>query len=737
MTLIIAQHKKTLSKLLALENINVQVDMSAPTAAFDIVNRNLVLPNWSGISEPLLDMLIVHEVGHALNTPGEKWLAAIDEMSKATGAKDPKAMIPVVQSYLNIVEDARIDKLQKRRYPGTKRDYLLGYRELNERDLFGIKKNGTDTKTLDFIDRMNIFFKGGSGYEFDFTAEEEGYIKEAELLETWEEVLALTKRIFEYAKVQNQIREQKSSGGDESDGEGDGQPVTGKGEKTGKGKMSKSPAPGSGQPGEEKEPTPSDQLNVPGQLFDAGDSMDDGEGETKSPAGKSDDAKEEVKAPDKSGEDAMPEAAKTADAMNDFAKSTVQPAKRPHVYFEIPELNLESIVDDYKVVLKDAQQYFKNYAGNKFSNLVADFKKQENVAISYMVKEFEMRKAADAYSRTKISKTGALNTNKLHSYSYNEDIFRRNQTVSTGKNHGFVMLLDWSGSMCSNLDATLKQLFSLTMFCRRIGVPFEVYSFRDMTSAENKGKTQFVYSTTNNNVTFGYFKMRNILSSRMKEYEMNESMKYLLSLSAGNSSNFDPMTSTPLNQALYVLDPLVAAFRKKTNVQVMNIIAMTDGGANGHSYDGPNNGSRRPAANIYGESSYIINDRKTGAQYDAGVNGRSSYSGTDIFTSILKNRTGANLINFDLVTSQPYALDEKQRKIWKKEGFYENTSTKTGFDVSFSIDAKNMTTDDTSLDDISTKGLGSRGLTTQIVKHLAKKSVSRVLLRRFIDNIIS
>ena len=58
-----------------------------------------------------------------------------------------------------------------------------------------------------------------------------------------------------------------------------------------------------------------------------------------------------------------------------------------------------------------------------------------------------MKKSADEYRRAATSKTGVLDTNKLHTYKYNDDIFKKVTVIPEGKNHGLVMYLDWSGSM--------------------------------------------------------------------------------------------------------------------------------------------------------------------------------------------------------------------------------------------------------------------------------------------------
>ena len=54
----------------------------------------------------------------------------------------------------------------------------------------------------------------------------------------------------------------------------------------------------------------------------------------------------------------------------------------------------------------------------------------------YLVKEFEMKKAATAYKRSTQDKTGVIDPLKLHSYKFNEDIFKRLTILPDAKNHG-------------------------------------------------------------------------------------------------------------------------------------------------------------------------------------------------------------------------------------------------------------------------------------------------------------
>ena len=156
------------------------------------------------------------------------------------------------------------------------------------------------------------------------------------------------------------------------------------------------------------------------------------------------------------------------------------------------------------------------YVFDKYRRSLNEWKQKEKETISFLVKEFEAKKAAETYSRISVSKTGVIDTNKLHSYKYNDDVFRRLATTPKGKNHGFVMFIDWSGSMHYNLLETMKQLFSLCLFCKQIGVPFEVYGFKDSCA-----DVPFSYLNKTNVIKGQRLVLRNFLSSRMNTEEFN------------------------------------------------------------------------------------------------------------------------------------------------------------------------------------------------------------------------
>ena len=105
------------------------------------------------------------------------------------------------------------------------------------------------------------------------------------------------------------------------------------------------------------------------------------------------------------------------------------------------------------------------------------FKRNAQKEVNYLVKEFECRKAADSYARATTARTGVLDTSKLHTYKYNEDLFKKVSVIPDGKNHGLIFVLDWSGSMSRVMLDTIKQLYNLIWFCKKVSIPFEVYAF--------------------------------------------------------------------------------------------------------------------------------------------------------------------------------------------------------------------------------------------------------------------
>ena len=104
--------KSQLAKLLATEDIVVE-HKQVPTAQFNVHTRVLILPLWERISHTAYDMLVGHEVGHALFTP-----EGVDKTKAAIKHIDASAPEGRVMNYLNVAEDVRIEKAIKDKFPG-------------------------------------------------------------------------------------------------------------------------------------------------------------------------------------------------------------------------------------------------------------------------------------------------------------------------------------------------------------------------------------------------------------------------------------------------------------------------------------------------------------------------------------------------------------------------------------------------------------------------------------------
>jgi hypothetical protein len=135
--------KSQLAKLLATEDLVVE-NKKVETACFNVHTRVLTLPMWEKASSTVYDLLVGHEVGHALYTPDENWLE--------------KHKIP--PQFVNVVEDVRIEKLMKRRYPGLSKTFYKGYGELAEEDFFQVEDE--DLSTYNLADKINLYYKIGN-----------------------------------------------------------------------------------------------------------------------------------------------------------------------------------------------------------------------------------------------------------------------------------------------------------------------------------------------------------------------------------------------------------------------------------------------------------------------------------------------------------------------------------------------------------------------------------------------
>jgi len=616
-----AAAKSQLARLMATENITVEYDPSAQTASFNMESRLLTLPVWKDLSDDALDMLIGHEVSHALHTP-----AGAKPLMDAVNAIDSKNPM-VAKDYINVVEDARIERMIKTRFPGLKRSFAHGYRQLMERDLFGIK--GKSLADLPLIDRINLQYKIGWLIDVPFSAAELPLAKRVATTITWDDVVSLSKEIYEFAKQQQQDQNQGGDS-DQSDGaEGEnGEEGVGAGSESQEGDKDDNdtdslPSPtdedGEEEDGDSKgsdsetdsdadEESDSTGEGEEGENADAEDGNMGGESKSDTDMDADSEAKDdgESEEGDSKGKPEEAKSTKNPAPMSQTARATEQALGRmidttaAKIYYaDLPDPD-KGYVIPLKEVQKSLREWTAQHKGQTAATAAyAAWKTNNAPAVQVLATEFDRRKAADAHKRTAIAETGALDPNRLHAYRIAEDIFLQNAYVKDGKNHGIVLLLDMSGSMGPIFHDTMIQLVTLAHFCRRVNVPFSFYGYTDRDDKKIAREPSF------KKTSFGAEQVRTrlftLLSDGMKQNEFMElcGMLLLASYSAGSGlpqthptlkaieaykwqkpyypPEWMALDNTPTNGALLGMPYMVEEFKRVKRVQIANLIVLTDG----------------------------------------------------------------------------------------------------------------------------------------------------------------
>ena len=690
MTQTFTKDNTVLAKLFAEEDIHV-VHRQAHTASFDVKKRELVLPILKFMSKDIQDLMTLHEVGHAFWT-------TVDMMRETSERK-------IHHSIVNILEDVRIEKMIQEKYKGSKIIFKRGYQELIKNNFFETK--GKDINSYNLIDRINLHFKHHENVEF--SDDEMVWVKKADATKTCAEVLDLAEELHTFMKEQQESQESmtdnhnmSASSGESGDGES-GEGMEGFGEDSGEQEMKEIL----------QDPFTSETETEESGGSESGESESEGSDSSESTDGESDDGSEEKSngSDGEETEDTTDEKTTTSDVTNSIEREGGSGGNAPEIrgltddasynstqkmrdkevseiqYASIPKIDLDKVIVDYQTVSKVFNKAYSKPSGNSeqryidsnLNELNTHFKDNKKI-ISYMVKEFEMKKAADQYARASVSKTGTLDMGRLHTYKFNDDLFRKVTTLPGATNHGFVLFLDWSGSMAYNLTNTLKQLFNIVHFCNRVKIPFDVYAF----------STEWEYSTYSDKLPevqkfkVGDLKINpamrllNMLSSNMTKNEQNKMMHNLLMFSNSMVRYRDwskygypiyparctRLGGTPLNDAIVCAMDIVPQFRTKTGVQKVHSIFLTDGDSmnisskfdivrKGGSLHTPEYGEGIAGFSSYGNAVYtdpVTNNRLTCIDEDPRNWRRNDQ--TVALLKILKKRVeGMNVVGFFIAQS--------------------------------------------------------------------------------------
>jgi hypothetical protein len=203
--------QSVMARILATENIRVVVDPKMTTAAFDLKNRTLLLPQWKDMGKSVYDMLIGHEISHALHTPAEGWRETCNKISGTTDHNSKSWQ--TASLYLNVVEDARIERLIQIKFPGFRRDFIAAYNELNDKNFFGVK--GVNMNTLTLADRINLYYKLGTigSVGINFTPAEDQFIRRIDNATTFADAAQIAEDLFKFCMEQQHKNQPQQNNG--------------------------------------------------------------------------------------------------------------------------------------------------------------------------------------------------------------------------------------------------------------------------------------------------------------------------------------------------------------------------------------------------------------------------------------------------------------------------------------------------------------------------------------------
>ena len=567
------KHKSTLAKLMARENITVQYG-NYQTAWFDIKNRTLGLPMWKDMGKDVSDLLIGHEVGHALFTPFEGWH---DSPEKLEGCP---------RSYINVVEDARIERHIKEAYVGLVGPMQRGYKKLFDDGFFG------DTQSLEWdkvklIDKINLNAKVGNLINVPFSDEEQVYMDRAMKTVTFEDVTNLVRDILQYTK-DNQEELLNPPEPEVAD-----LPEEGEEEK-------QEQQPQMGHDDMEKSEEEEAQAESKQRGDDSKQLTEDKEVEENTEAESKGNVEEDVSETDETfrrKEHTLLDVDENGEQIligNEFRKEIADKIVIP--YKQLAKERKERIAENIDWLnTVNVNNYYEAEAltydeiRDNFKQYIKGVKKNVNFA----VKEFEMRKAGYRYSRAQTAKTGSIDVNRLWSYKTNEDIFARVTRLADAKNHGMFMLIDFSGSMNDIMGDVLEQLIHLVVFCKTVNIPFDVYGFTNQNVQLGGGwNADRKLNPMDSEIDHCGISLPQLIASTLKKKDYEEALEFLYIRKELCQDNYthrercvmsknEEYGSTPLNEALIHSHKMIDSFKRDNNIDNMNLVVISDGDANG------------------------------------------------------------------------------------------------------------------------------------------------------------
>lgn len=765
--------KSILAKLMSTENIEVR-HTKVPTAMFDNHKRVLYLPIWKEMNNEVYDLFVCHEVGHALYTPSEGWHNAICEEGEA------------FKGYLNIIEDVRIERKIKLKYPGARAQMYKGYKVLvHELDFFGLNKHQLDVNEMNFIDRINVHYKSGASEGVEFKENEEYIIDRLDNIEDWDEVVEIANLIFDQDKETMEQQQSQSDEDDQDSYDDFNIPMTG---------QQAADWDDEEDSIENHKDQTECQFNVQ-ELEEEKEWNDDYQDSSEMNAG--------------AGAEQQPTSI-TDEEYRMREEDLVEEDSDVVLYGNIPDANLKESIIGWKEVLKASKVDIDKFtdegrnqdAMESLSAYVTVLKHENNSIINYMVKEFEMKKRAAEYKRERLSNSGTIDMNKLHNYKLTDSIFKRITILPEGKNHGLVMYVDYSGSMNNCIVDTIKQTYVLVEFCRRANIPYRVFTFCDyntrgamndninandenaskfynfkegdlhvmsgniyltewfnekMSAAQHKQMTMnFFAYVLRNHPDLGYYS-----GAKVNEFEEKLSKQQYNAIQKFRwfPRTFGNLWGTPLNDCIFHGMKYAEEFKRSQGIEHLHSVFLTDGDSSGRASwvdsQGQQHHLQKQLLNVPGmseeyNSNYrlMVKDPKNKSTFYGGKG--SGFIFTNGLLKAYKHRVGGSLIGFYLTPSKiPYrmfsptlmsgkkklttyeakGIENQLKKDFRKNKYLVNT--RTAFDKLFLLKTTTLQYNENKLD--VEEDASQRKLVSAFKKMRSKKLIQRPILNQFVE----
>ncbi len=628
------------ARLIASENLVIRHDPKISTPEFNTETRVIRVPILEGMSQTLYEGYLSHEVGHALYSPSGA------EMRKIMGHLEKKG-IPFY--YLNVTEDARIEKILKRRFPGMIRSFGMFYKELREETTAWDHPFGLPVDAWSFIDRLNYRMKMGESVPVRFTPEEQAFVDRlVNDCETIDDAIQIAEELFAFAPEESANNNSDLSASQDGAGTS-GSPSSSSKENSKKKEGSKS------NKGNSQKNAPKDDADAQSKAGDDENGADDGSGtagtsedgdsSSAGPSGKNGDDSEDDSEGDAQGsgssfdeEDgdgdsaaagasensATPQNAENSSTARSVSHSEQKEgwtdnAVKDYVKTVNGKNNNHNIIPDnivlprkfnYKPFIMEIEK--KDYSDvndSKMSDakkVIKEFDSEITPVVSLMAQVFFQKQSASNYARQGSAPTGELDLRRLSKYKFTDDLFKRVTLVPQQKNHGYVMIIDWSSSMNSVTEDMICQTILLVRFWQRINVPFEVYLFSNADyhgSLRHNRNDDVHVGISDGAVPAANFKLIHIASSSWKKDHQDNVFAW--AIGPGRAYQL----YTPLEPALLIARYILEDFIKSHRLDKANFVFITDGDGNNQIL----NFNRETGAisSYRGQSSYIF-DARTG-----------------------------------------------------------------------------------------------------------------------------